>query len=254
MPLTVTFAALSDPGRRHPVNEDRWLADPDRGLFLVTDGMANDVAPQLMVERLPDLLHKCLAGISDLSLPKAATAVRWAVNEMNALVRGNYEQRPDLEDLGATLVLVLIRQAVALIAHLGDSRVYCWQDGQLQPLTQDHSLARQMLEEGSLTKEEFARCQRGGGPVQYLGMSCIPTPTIRLLELQDGAVLLLCSDGLTGMVSDDLLATHLSADKPPGEICSSLIAAANAAGGEDNITAVVVVARPSVSITGNDGA
>src|SRR2546430_6515805 len=112
----LTHAALSDRGRSHVGNEDRWLADPDQGLYVVSDGMADDVAPQIVVDELPGLLRRHLAGITDLAVPEAAAGIRAALAELSDDVRE--EGRRCRGDLGATVVLVLTREDQALVAHL----------------------------------------------------------------------------------------------------------------------------------------
>jgi protein phosphatase len=229
---TILHACLSDRGRTHPANEDRWLADPEQGLYVVADGMADERPAQLAVERLPGLLRSRLARVSDVGHPRAAEAVRAAVAEVSEEVR-------DLDATGSTLVLALVGGDRALLAHLGDSRIYLLRDGRLRPLTRDHSCLQELVDLGVLTPEE-AEGRPNGGPTRFLGMWGEPVADVTVLDLHSGDRLLLCSDGLTGMLSDGELEEILAREAAPAEACRRLIDAANDAGGDDNITALVV--------------
>jgi protein phosphatase len=236
---TISHAALSDAGRTHEHNEDRWLADPASGLYLVSDGMAEAVSPQIVVDTLPGLLDTALAGVKELTDPKAVEGVRAAADQVSRKVHAESEQRCDM--LGATMVLVLVRGGHALVAHLGDSRVYLLRAGTLERLTRDHSHLEKMIELGWIKPEE--RYWRGnGGPTRYAGMKAGAEADVRLLALRAGDRLLLCSDGLTEMLDDEELPALLAAPLTPEQACERLVAAANKAGGEDNITVVIVAA------------
>src|SRR5262245_35138870 len=143
---TISHAALSDPGRTHDENQDRWLADPARGLYLVSDGMAEHISPQIVVDTLPGLLQTGLADVDDLTNARAVSAVRSAVAEVSRKVHAESERNFDV--LGATVVLALVRDGRALVAHLGDSRAYLLRAGKLERLTRDHSYLECMIELG----------------------------------------------------------------------------------------------------------
>src|SRR5207237_871086 len=105
--------------------------------------------------------------------------------------------------LGATLVLALLRGDKALLAHLGDSRGYLLRSGELEPLTRDHSYMQELVDRGVVSAEEAAAASSNGGPNRYLGMSGTAQPDIQIFDLCEGDRLLLCSDGLTAMLTDD---------------------------------------------------
>jgi serine/threonine protein phosphatase PrpC len=234
---TISHAALSDPGRTHDENQDRWLADPARGLYLVSDGMAEPISPQTVVDTLPGLLQTGLADVDDLTSARAVSAVRSAVAEVSRKVHAESERNFDV--LGATVVLALVRAGRALVAHLGDSRAYLLRAGKLERLTRDHSYLERMIELGWIKPEE-ASWRGNGGPTRYAGMKGVATADVRLLDLQPRDRLLLCSDGLTEMLDDDEIREVLVPPLSPGQACARLVAAANRAGGDDNITVVVV--------------
>jgi PPM family protein phosphatase len=231
MASIVLHACLSDRGRTHPGNEDRWLADPELGLYVVADGMADERPAQLAIDRLPGLLSSRLAGVVDLNDPRAEEAVRAVLAEVS-------EEARDLNTTGSTVVLLLVRGRRALLAHLGDSRIYLLRQGRLRQLTRDHSRLQEMIDMGLVSPEEAGRCN--GGPTRFLGMWGEPLADVNVLDLRPGDRLLLCSDGLTGMLTDEELEQVLARESTPAEACRRLVDAANAAGGKDNITALVL--------------
>jgi protein phosphatase len=233
MPCTITHACVSDTGRTHPENQDRWLADPDLGLYVVADGMADEVPAQLVIDRLPALLRAPLAGVEDLTEPAAADVIQAALAELN-------EEARTLDTTGSTVVLALIRRGQALIAHLGDSRVYLLRDACLTRLTRDHSWFQEMFDSGAITPEEAAGVRSNGGPTRFIGMWGEPVADVQILDLRPGDRLLMCSDGLTGMLADADLFDILRKNPLAAEACNRLVAEANVAGGEDNITALVI--------------
>ncbi len=232
----ITHAALTDPGRKQD-NQDRLYVDPPQGLYLVSDGMAESVSSQMVVDHLPQLLRQALAGIRDLADERALRCARWALAEISQQVRQERDRRMDI--LGATIVLALVRDRRALIAHLGDSRAYLLRAGTLERLTRDHSFLQRLLDLGWLNAEE-ARARGNGGPTRYAGMPGVGEADVRCVELLPGDRLLLCSDGLTELVPDEALVPLLNRELTPQQSCERLVGAANEAGGNDNITVVVL--------------
>jgi protein phosphatase len=240
--LVIRHAAVSDTGLLHPRNEDRWYARPDIGLYFVTDGMANEITPHFVVEELPLAIREEMAACANLADPRAASLLQELLLRFNDRVR---EQRLDLMargNTGATLVLALVRGAQALLAHLGDSRIYLHRGGRLEQLTRDHSILQHMVDNGQLTPVEALAVRSNLGPTRFIGMSGKAQADVRLLPLAAGDRLLLCSDGLTEMLQDDDLRAILNKSTAPEAACRRLVDAANAAGGHDNITALIVAA------------
>lgn len=242
--ITITAAGLSDRGRVRAENEDRWLADPQQGLFVVADGMGGAVAGALaatiVVETLPPLLRKHMQGDADLTDPRATAPVLAAIAELSAQLRAQSEHQPGLDGIGATVVLALLRGSHGLIAHMGDSRAYLARAGRIERLTNDHSIVQLLLDSGEITHAEAATHPARGQVTRFVGMPGEALPEARLLELRPGDRLLLCSDGLTGILRDVVLLAVLRSNLTPDAMCHRLIGAANAAGGTDNITALIV--------------
>jgi PPM family protein phosphatase len=236
-------AGLSDPGRKHFTNEDCWLADAALGLYAVADGMADPVAPQLAVDHLPEFTRAALGAPPDLAGVDAPDRVRGLVEQLNERVRKQgMELYGIFGGLGSTLVLALVQGRRALVAHLGDSRAYLLRAGTLEPLTRDHSQVTAMLDDGRLTPQEATSYRWNGGPTRFLGMTGKAVADVRAVELNAGDQLLLCSDGLPCMLTDEEIAAVLRDRLAPEDACRRLVDAANAAGGQDNVTVVIVAA------------
>ncbi len=240
----ITHAAVSDPGRVREKNEDRWFADPRQGLYVVCDGMggqaAGAVAAEIVVQTLPALLSQQLNNVSDLGSPAARERLLAALAELSKRVRAGSVHQAGLEGMGSTVVLALIENDQALVAHMGDSRAYLLRAGTMEQLTHDHSLLQLLLDCGEVAPDEAAdhpsRCQL----TRYVGMTGEALPEARLVAMLPGDRLLLCTDGLTNMVSDQELLALLQQSVEPRAACESLVSAANAAGGKDNVTALVI--------------
>ena len=236
---------LSDPGRARDHNEDASLVDLERALFAVADGVggqpAGDVAARVTIERLPAHLDRAFDGNSD----DTGGAISRAVLDLSEAVQAEAATDPELEGMAATLVMALVDGAVAHVAHVGDSRAYLARGGQLEQLTDDHSLAAELVQNGVLSADEASNHPFAHSITQAIGLPNPLQPSVRPVELSPGDRLLLCSDGLTDMVDDDGIAAILTADADPDATCRRLVDAANAAGGKDNVTVVVVDYRPT---------
>lgn len=233
------YGCVSDTGRTHEENQDRWLADPEHGLFLVTDGMANAIAPQAVIDQLPEMLHEVLIHEDPVNNAGIHQLLRGQLADLSQRVHALMVRYGE-QGLGATLVLTLVREHGALIAHLGDSRVYLFRGGKLTPLTRDHSLMNELVDRGVISEEDALTSRDSGGPTRFLGMANRAEAELQMVDLQTGDSLLLCSDGLTGMLTNLQIQVILQRQLPPQDTCQSLVDAANEAGGTDNITVLVV--------------
>jgi len=238
------YAGLTDRGRVRLRNEDAWVVRPELGLCLVSDGMggqnAGGLASRMVVEELPHILERQLAGLSSLHSEEAVAHVSQCFVELNAEVVRQSAGQPGRHGMGATVLLLLLRGNEALLAHLGDSRAYRLQSGKLECLTEDHSLAQLLVAMGDLSPVEAQHHPSRSQLMRFAGMPGDAQPAVRKLKLEAGDRLLLCTDGLTNMVREETLLLLLGAEAGPDEICRKLVDAANAAGGRDNITAVVI--------------
>jgi len=243
-PPALDYAGESDVGRVRANNEDRWLAAPDAGLFLVSDGMgghfAGELASHLVVEVLPAQVCKAIGDARDFTDSEAAARVVQAVARISRQMREESEGRPGLSGMGATLLMVLIRGMQALIVHMGDSRAYVWRKGTLRRLTTDHTIVQLLLDEGVLQPQEAGAHPGRNQLTRFIGMPGDPLPDVQLFDLLVGDRLLLCTDGLTSAVDDRQLSAILSEQADLQRSCHDLVDAANSAGGRDNITVLML--------------
>lgn len=242
--LTITAAGQSDRGRVRQENQDRWRIEPTQGLFLVADGMggrlAGGLAAQQVVDRLPALLTQHLGSRTDLAAPEATEQVLAALRAMSEQLWQASTGQPGLEGMGTTVLLVLVRQTHALVAWLGDSQAYLLRAGHLKQVTRDHTIVQLLLETGEITPEEAATHPARGQVTRFVGMPGEALPEARVVPLLAGDRLFLCTDGVTRMLSERELLTILQCSQEPDVVCRQVIEAANAAGGTDNMTALLV--------------
>lgn len=245
--MKIESAGRTHVGRR-PNNEDAFCVEPAWGLYAVADGMGGyeggEVASRLVVETLQGFFRRNAAD-GDATWPFAvdpklgylenivATGVRLADREVQAQRKGR------LGSMGSTLALLAVRDARAVVAHVGDSRVYRLRDGALRQLTRDHSLWTEMRATGTAGVPDRREDHPFGNVItRALGMKNAAKPDLFADDLRPGDTFLLCSDGLSEPVPDDVIARAL-ATRAPDEACASLVWEAFERGGRDNITAVV---------------
>ena len=229
----IASSAHTDTGRRRRRNEDAFLCEPP--LFAVADGMggaqAGEVASRLAAESLREQELGNLSALEQtVELIREANRRVYAYSSENASTRG----------MGTTMTVALVEGSVVTIGHVGDSRAYLLRDDQLTQLTQDHSLVAELVRSGRLSPKEAESHPRRSVITRALGTDSDVEVDVFSLRAQDGDLFLLCSDGLTSMVSDEGIARLLvTARADLDDAGKKLIAAANQAGGEDNITVVL---------------
>jgi PPM family protein phosphatase len=250
-----SYAGYTDVGRERSSNDDRWAADTARCLYIVADGVATSshggLAAQLVIERLPTYIPSHLSG-DDLSGPDAAALLGNAVVQLSDDLHAQARTDPQLAGAGTTIVAAVVTASCAVIAHLGDSRAYLYRDRQVQRLTRDHSLVQTLVDAGEITPAEAADHRSRAVLTRHVAMPPPAKPDVCTVDLQPADRLLLCTDGLHGVIDDASLSAILAAHPDPAGACEALIDAANQAGGPDNITALVIdspAVAPSVPPT-----
>ena len=240
----MAVGATSDVGKVRANNEDAFRADAEAGLFVVSDGMggqqAGELAARMVVDTLPGTIG---ARLDRMERPRGRAYRYWLRKELARLsrrVRDAARRQPHLRGMGATVVAALVRDRWAHIAHMGDSRAYLFRDGQLRQLTDDHSVVAWLLRKGEITPQEAARHPARASITRFVGMEDDAQPDVRSVALAAGDRLLLCTDGLTNMLPDESIAAMLGERADPQTTCEALVVGANAAGGQDNTTAVLV--------------
>lgn len=241
--MRVLAAGLTDKGLIRPHNEDALLVETPSGVFAVADGMgghaAGEVASHLAIEAIGDSLRDRNQN-GELSVPELLLQ---AVEEANQRIANRMEERPECRGMGTTVVVAVVNGGQFWVAHVGDSRAYLLRDGNLRQITTDHSFVNELVRLGMLSREQAARDPRRNVVTRALGSGTVVVPDIQQELLQPGDLVLLCSDGLNTMLGDKRISDLLAA--PAGDlqgVCERLVAAANEAGGEDNITVVVLQA------------
>ncbi len=250
--MAVSWAARTHPGLRRAKNEDRFCAVPERGLFVVADGMGGhaggDVASELAVVEIERVVrataalgqHDTWPMPFDSSLGRDGNILRAAFVGANQRISDEADASEELRGMATTAVAVLLAGLQATIAHVGDSRVYLLREERLTRLTGDHSWVEEQMRAGLLTAEAarehpwrniVTRALSGAGDLEV---------DVSQIELQPADRLLLCSDGLTTMLTDDDVGRIIddAADLQRG--CDDLVDRANAAGGSDNITTLLL--------------
>src|SRR5579884_2351348 len=228
----VDAIALTDAGRQRRQNEDAKLARPP--VFVVADGMggaqAGEVASQIAIEAFED-------GLPDSGTPEERLAER--VIAANQRIHELAATEPDRAGMGTTLTAAYVDDGQLAIAHVGDSRAYRFRDGRLDRLTQDHSLVEELVRQQKLTPEQAAEHPQRSIITRALG----PEPKVEVdtwtYPARTGDVVLLCSDGLTSMISEERVRDILAAQPNLDGAADALIHEANEAGGRDNITVVL---------------
>ena len=231
--VRIRAAAKSDVGRARERNEDAYLVQ--QPVFAVADGMGGhrggNVASALALESLTEVEAPAEGEPSPLVEEIKRANVR-------ILERGSADR--DLRGMGTTVTAVHADGDKAHVAHVGDSRAYLLREGTLQQLTEDHTLVQRMVREGKLSTEEAATHPRRSILTRALGVEEEVDVDELTLDLHPGDRVLLCTDGLTSMVERERIQEVLEAERDPERACDALIAEANAAGGDDNITVVLL--------------
>lgn len=232
--MKVQAGAATDVGRVRQRNEDSYLiADP---LFAVADGLGGHqggaVASSVAIDTLKEV-----SGGDEATIPDR---LREGVVRANQVVHERAEADPALKGMGTTLTAAVAGVGRFHLAHVGDSRAYLLRNGQLTPLTEDHTLVRRLVEEGRLTPEEAEVHPQRSILTRALGIEGEVEVDQATVEITAGDRVLLCSDGLTSMIPDDDVHRILASGDGPQPTAEALVAAALDAGGQDNVTAVVL--------------
>jgi protein phosphatase len=242
-----TAAALTDRGRKRSSNEDAFGYSVEDGVYLVCDGMggaaAGEVASSLAVE---EVLRLVGARRGEAAVPASSLAEE-SVRSANQIIHERSQRNPRLRGMGTTLVGILVYDRELSIFHVGDSRCYRLRGGHIERCTEDHSLVEEEIRAGRMTPSEAARSPMRNVITRALGTQNAVEPEISTLPVEPGDLFLLCSDGLSRELPDErmesLLTEGLAAASPLDALCTTLIQAANKAGGHDNITCILLRAE-----------
>jgi protein phosphatase len=249
----IEIFGLTDAGLVRDHNEDAIGSDQDLGLVVLADGMgghlggevASAITVTTILETLPDSLNKINpANIDEASgYSLASLAVNDALTRANENVFTSANEHSEYCGMGTTVVVLLFYDNRLTVAHVGDSRLYRYRDGELELITRDHSLTQELVDRGFYTEEQARKSHNRNLVTRAVGIE----ETVQI-DLQEdvalpGDIYLLCSDGITDMLEDKIIRqTIMDNDEDLEKIAASLISQANAAGGKDNSSAIL--ARP----------
>ncbi len=251
--IVLSWAVRTDAGLRRTSNEDSQCARPEIGLFVVADGMgghiAGEIASRVAVESICAFVQETAGEDRNRTWPfpfepelsMDANRLKAAFRLANRRIASTIADSQDLRGMATTASAVLVGRSHACVAHIGDSRVYVLRSDRLRQITDDHSWVEEQVRAGALTPD--AARQHPWRNVVTRALSGAEDPEIDVVEIKPskGDRFLLCSDGLFGVVNDEQIGRILGdATASLDEICGKLIEAANAAGGPDNISALVV--------------
>ncbi|MDF2936529.1 MAG: Stp1/IreP family PP2C-type Ser/Thr phosphatase [Paenibacillaceae bacterium] len=241
-------AERTDVGRIRSVNEDRAVILPEKCgmvIAIVADGMgghqAGDIASQLAIEKI----REELSGLpEDATLEARKGAIRLAVEAANGEVYRQASQREQLRGMGTTVVVSLATAEQLVVGHIGDSRAYLAAGSQLVQLTEDHSLVNELLKSGQITREEAEHHPRRNVLLRALGTDNEVQVDVVEHSWAEGDILLMCSDGLSNMVDEEECLAVLQSEHSLENKVDELVERALTAGGDDNVTVVLIENRP----------
>ena len=249
--MRIEVAGRSHVGMKRNHNEDALLVLADEQLYCVADGMgghaSGEIASRIAIEELEDFYRRTSKD-ADLTWPykmdrtrnyeenRLATGIKLA----NTRIYETAGTDASYRGMGTTIVSLHFADGDVYVGHVGDSRAYCLRAGALRQMTEDHSLLNDYLKAKKLTAEEIDAFPHKNVIVRALGMKDTVQVDVDRFNVSDGDVYLLCSDGLSGMVNDEALVNAVQASTDLEATCTQLIELANAAGGNDNITCILL--------------
>ena len=238
--MSITSAGRTDVGVIRSGNEDNYLMVPDRGVFIVADGMGGHAAGEVASEMAVRIIARELGDISSSTDREASDLIRNSIIEANSAIFQRTLSEQDKRGMGTTATAMVILGGNYLIGQVGDSRAYVLREGALLQLTKDHSYVQEQVDAGYLSPEEARTHPYSNVITRCVGANVDVTPDVYTGALQAGDVYLLASDGLTGMIEDDDLGEMMTKTSTPQQLADDLVDEANRRGGLDNVTVIVI--------------
>ena len=248
--MRISCAGNTDVGVVRAGNEDSFLLDCSRGLFIVADGMGGHAAGEVASEMAVKIISTELGSMRGLSDGEAASRMRSAIRKANAAIFERTLAEHDKRGMGTTTTVMVLFSRRYLIGQVGDSRAYLLREGDFLQLTKDHSYVQEQVDAGLLTPEQARTHPYSNVITRCVGANEDVAPDIYFGNLEQGDRVLLASDGLTGMLEDQQIAGIMQEDENPEVSVNKMISDANRRGGLDNITAIVIRVDSTDGITG----
>lgn len=251
---------LTDIGRVRKINQDAFSVNNEHQLWVLADGMGGhaggEIASQITVQTIPAHFNTYREDHPSSPIPTTTlkTILVQAIELANQCIREQASQNAEIKGMGTTVVAVAITRTAdcsqAIIAHAGDSRAYVLRNNHLRLWTKDHTLMEERLDLNLITPDQVRTHPLRHVLTKALGIDPQAIPTVQTYDLEPSDVLLLCSDGLTKMLTDQEIHTLLLKDTPDlTRMCHRLVETANRLGGEDNTTVVVISADSDATLT-----
>jgi protein phosphatase len=246
LPSAIEFFCATDTGRARSNNEDSVSVDVTHALAVLADGMggynAGEIASGMATSFIQTELGRWLTEVDTSATdPEVRRAMDICVDNANRAIFNAANANPQYAGMGTTLVVAVFRGTRVLIGHVGDSRAYRLRGGRLMQMTRDHSLLQEQIDAGLITPEQASFSANKNLVTRAVGVEDTVLLEIHQHEVHPGDLYLMCSDGLSDMLDDETLSQLLQGYEALDEMGAALIAAANEAGGKDNIA--VVLAR-----------
>ena len=238
--MRISCAGNTDVGVVRSGNEDSFLLDCAQGLFIVADGMGGHAAGEVASEMAVRIIAAELGSLRGLPDGEAGARMRSAIRKANAAIFERTLAEHEKRGMGTTATVMVLFSRRYLIGQVGDSRAYLLREGELLQLTKDHSYVQEQVDAGLLTPEQARTHPYSNVITRCVGANEDVAPDVYFGNLEQSDLVLLASDGLTGMLEDDQLAKILASEDNPERAVNRMIADANRRGGLDNITAIVV--------------
>lgn len=244
--MTLQVWCQTDVGLRRERNEDSFLFDEELGLYMVADGMGGhrggEVASRMAVETIREVIQKAFHEGGRRLNPRVLLAQAYE-EASHRIFDTSQQPGSELQGMGTTLVVALFRGETLYVANVGDSRAYLFTDGKLWQITEDHSLINEQLRAGLISERDLSRFTARNVITRSVGFERDVQVDVIERQLQPGELVLICSDGLSGMVPDERIA-EICRMTQPEEIVSVCVNEAKQNGGDDNVTVMALYAKP----------
>jgi len=234
---------MTDVGMKRVGNEDAFLLFPEKPFYIVSDGMGGHNAGEVASQTAIKAIENFFANIDISAIPEnlISDIMADAVFAANKEVWDKSRSMPEYSGMGCTLAMVFLDKNTLHVCHIGDSRVYVIDHKEIIQITMDHSVVMELVKAGQISKEDVRKSNLKNQLTRALGISSKANLEYTKQQVKMGDTILLCTDGLWDMLTDDEIYSVVKKGGTPEKICTKLISMANDAGGDDNIT--VIVAR-----------
>jgi PPM family protein phosphatase len=240
------FGVKSDKGMIREINEDSYnIIAGYSGVpvsFIIADGMGGHNSGEIASKMAVDLVSEKILQIPEIPdfENRVSETIKCFIEEANKEVYEASKKNADNYGMGTTLIVALIHEKKLYIGHVGDSRVYLLRGNLLIRLTTDHSYIEELIKIGTLTREEAENHPKRNVITRALGCSEEIEVDLYISDIKESDLFILCTDGLTNMLEEEEISNIILENEDPETACSRLVNSANSAGGEDNITVIVI--------------